>query len=336
MIALIGKDNESVFANTLIADRIYFSRIGEDKKQVFTSDLEAIEDVISIIQAMGRFLSGETLTGVSSDGRLLVSDLGKEISSLLEHDSFALRQALEGARRHPYLSVMEKLSDAYRDYDVFDWARGCRAAGLQALEEYVRLDIQRECSADVLRNYARSVVRGVRKNYASLDALLSELSAKEKCLNAVSVDLRYIHEGFHGCGEKHSAESVKKDLDMLLKFIDNSFPESISGYFWRLEFGLSRRFYARVVFFVESSSVKSFFSYIKEQGSNEMLRVSRDCYLTVYDFLDGNDSPGDCIGSGALNIQRIKDKAAFFLSADEFMRVDFSRRRVFGKSGVRC
>ncbi len=336
MMTLMGKDNGSVFAQALIADRIYFSRIGKDKKRVFTSDLEAIDGVVSIIQAIGRFLAGEKFTRVSSDGRLLVSELGKEISSLLEYDFFALRQALDGARGHPYLSVMEKLSDACRDYDVFDWARGGRAAGLQALEAYVRLDIQRECIADVLRNSARSVVRGVRKNYASLDALLSELSAKDKCLNAVSVDLRYIHDGFYGCRETHSAESVKKDLDTLLKAVDKSFPESISSYFWRLEFGLSRRFYARVVFFVESSSVKSFFSYIKEQGSNEVSLVSQDCYLTVYDFLDGNDSPGDCIGNGALNIQRIKDKVALLLSADEFMRVDFSRRRVFGKSGVRC
>lgn len=335
-MTLMGKASGSVFAHTLIADRIYFSRIGKDKRKVFTNDLEVIEDVISIIQAMGRFLAGEKLTRVSSDGRSLVSELGKEISSLLEYDCFALRQALEGSRGHPYLSVMEKLSDAYRDYDIFDWACGGRAAGLQALEEYVRLDIQRECSADVLRNSARSVVRGVRKNYASLDAFLSEISAKEKFLNAVSVDLRYIHEGFYGGGERHSAESVKKDLDTLLKVVEKSFPESISEYFWRLEFGLSRRFYARVVFFVESSSVKSFFSYIKEQGANEMLRISQDCYLTVYDFLDGNDLPGDCIGSGALNIQRIKDKVALLLSADEFMRVDFARRRVFGKSGMRC
>ncbi|MGV8691868.1 hypothetical protein ACV35Z_38265, partial [Pseudomonas aeruginosa] len=184
-----------------------------------------------------------------------------------------------------------------------------------------------------LRGAARSIVRGVRKNYAGLDAFISDLASKEQGLNAVSVDLRYVHDVFCESGEGHSAELVRCDLDALLKIVDKKFSSSISGYFWRIEFGLGRKFYARVVFFVDGAVAQIFFDFLKGESLVDVLKVSKSCFLSVYDFIDGGEFPGDCLGEGGECLQKIKANVALQLAADELIRADFSNRRVYGRSG---
>ncbi|WP_139145596.1 hypothetical protein [Pseudomonas aeruginosa] len=300
---------------------------------VLTRDLDFIEDAFSIVQAMRRFLSGESLTCEVSGGRLSISSLGKVVYSFLEYDYCGLRQALDGSRGHPYLSVMEKIVDAYRNQAVFDWSFGGGAEGLKALEDHVRLEIESEGGGDALRGAARSIVRGVRKNYAGLDAFISDLASKEQGLNAVSVDLRYVHDVFCESGEGHSAELVRCDLDALLKIVDKKFSSSISGYFWRIEFGLGRKFYARVVFFVDGAVAQIFFDFLKGESLVDVLKVSKGCFLSVYDFIDGGEFPGACLGEGGECLQKIKANVALQLAADELIRADFSNRRVYGRSG---
>lgn len=317
----------------LIADRVCYRRVGPGRIKVLTSDLEFIADAFSIVQAVRRFLSGESLTCEVSVGHLSVSSLGKVVCSLLEYDYCGLHQALDGSRGHPYISVMEKIVDAYRRQSVSDCSFGCGAEGLKALEDYVRLVIESEGGVDTLRCAARSIVRGVRKNHAGLEAFISDLASSWQGLNAVSVDLRYVHDVFYECGEGHSAELVKSDLDALLRSVGREFADSISGYFWRLEFGLGRKFYARVVFFVDGEEALGFYNFLKGRASDNPLKISKDCFLNVYDFIDGGEFPGACLGSDEECLQKIKANVAVQLAADELIRVDFSKKRVYGRSG---
>lgn len=317
----------------LIADRVCYRRVGQGRIQVLTSDLEYIADAFSIVQAVRRFLSGESLTCEVSGGHLSVSSLGKVVRSLLEYDYCGLHKALDGSRGHPYISVMEKIVDAHRRQSVSDCSFGCGAEGLKALEDYVRSVIESDGSADALRKSTRYIVRGVRKNFAGLEAFISDIASKRQGFNAISVELRYVHDVFYESGEGHSAELVKSDLDALLKGVERKFSDSISGYFWRLEFGFGRKFYARVVFFVDGVAALGFYNFLKERESDVFLKISKDCFLNVYDFIDGGESPGACLGSDEECLHKIKANVAVQLAADELIRVDFSKRRVYGRSG---
>lgn len=65
----------------------------------------------------------------------------------------------------------------------------------------------------------------------------------------------------------------------------------------------------------------------------DVLKVSKSCFLNVYDFIDGDEFPGACLEEGGECLQKIKANVALQLAADELIRVEFSKRRVYGRSG---